>query len=188
MESYIDYAKKMGEDPTELTIVKHYAMKFMTKQKWTNMVRNRAKWEKGGVNDSFYNAIIAQHYHFIGDDDPDVFNGDPNAKISKKRHNRAMRDYWDDEVDELNQEIEDLRDDVIPQKEHKDIIRKTEKEHERVQDAMDYEIRKLKSQLDFAKDKAEARDKVHESQLAFREKTEQAMEKAHESALKAAMS
>ena len=41
MESYIENVRKLSENPKELAIVKHYAMKFMNKKKWSNMVRNR---------------------------------------------------------------------------------------------------------------------------------------------------
>ncbi len=73
MESYIENVRKLAENPKELAIVKHYAMKFMDKKKWSNMVRNRKNWEKGGVSDALFNTIIAQHYHFLWDEKADEY-------------------------------------------------------------------------------------------------------------------
>ena len=189
MESFIDYARKIGDDPKELAIVKHYAMKFMDKKKWSNMVRNRVKWEKGGVCDTLYTCIIAQHYHFLGDGDLDVMT-DPNATILRKRHIRAVRDYWEEEIEERDKEIEELRDDgnMITKKEHKEKIKAMEKEHERVCEAMEDTIRSLKKKVSWQEDKRKAEENRFEKQLAFQNQTQQAMEKAHESALKAAHS
>jgi hypothetical protein len=187
MESFIDYAKKLGDDPKEVKIVRHYAMKFIKKEKWTAMVKNRRVWDKQGALYGLWTTIIAMHYHFIADGKEDVMS-DPNATITRKRHVRSMRDWWEEEVEEREKEIEALREDVITKEEHKEILRDVRKEHERECEAMDYEIRKLKSQLAFAKDKMEARDKVHEQQLAFHQETQDAMEKCHQSALKAAVS
>ena len=185
MESFNDYAKKLGEDPKELKIVKHYAMRFIKKEKWTAMVKNRRVWDKEGALAGLWNTIIAQHYHFIGDGQEDVMS-DPNATITRKRHVRAMRDYWEEEVEEREKEIEALREDVITKEEHKEILRDMRKEHERECEAMEHEIRKLKSQLTFAKDKMEAADRRHEQQIAFHKQTQDAMEKCHQSALRAA--
>ncbi len=188
MESYIENVRKIGDDPKELKIVKHYAMKFMDKKKWSNMVRNRRHWEKGGVSDSLFNAILAQHYHFLWDEQANQYIGDPNATISRKKHVRAMRDYWEEEVEELQKEIEELRDDgnMITKKEHKEKIKELEAEHERDCRAMEDTISKLKCQLDFAKDKACSQDRLHQKQVAFHNKTQEEMEKAHHFALKAA--
>ena len=185
MESFIEQAKKLGEEPTELKIVKHYGMKFIDKKKWTAMVKNRRVWDKEGGLAGLWNTIIAMHYHFIGDGKEDVMS-DPNATISRKKHVRSMRDWWEEEVEEREKEIDQLREDVITKEEHKDILRQQRKEHEREIGNMEYEIRKLKSQVDFAKDKAEARDKVHESQLSFHREQNEHMEKCHQSALQAA--
>jgi len=189
METYIENVKKLGDDPSELKIVKHYAMKFMDKKKWTNMVRNRARWEKGGACDVLFKTILAQHYHFIGDGNLDVMT-DPNATISRKKHIRSMRDWWEEEVEDREKEIEELREEgnTITKKEHKDIVKQMEKEHKRDCDAMEDTIISLKNRLSFAEDKRKSQEDTFEKQLAFREKTEQAMERAHEAALKDASS
>ena len=190
MESYIENVRKLSENPKELAIVKHYAMKFMHKKKWSNMVRNRKNWEKGGVSDSLFNAIIAQHYHFLWDEQADEYIGDPNATINRRRHIRAVRDYWEEEIEERDKEIEELRDDgnMITKKEHKEKIKAMEKEHERECEAMEDTIRSLKQKVSWQEDKRKAEENRFEKQLAFQNQTQQAMEKAHESALKAAHS
>jgi len=190
MESYIDYVKELGENPKELAIVKHYAMKFMDKKKWTNMVRNRRLWEKGGVNDALFKTIIAQHYHFLWDEKAVEYIGDPNATINRRRHWRSIGDYWEEEIEARDKEIEELREEgnTITKKEHKEIIKQMEKEHQRDCDAMEDTIRSLKQKVSWQEDKRKAEEDRFQKQLAFREQTEKAMEKAHESALKAAMS
>ncbi len=188
MESYIENVRKLAENPKELAIVKHYAMKFMGKKKWTSMVKNRKVWDKEGALSGLWNTVIAQHYHFIWDEKAGEYIGDPNATINRRRHVRAMRDYWEEEVEELQKEIENLRDDgnMITKKEHKEKIKELEAEHERDCRAMEDTISKLKCQLDFAKDKACSQDRLHQKQVAFHNKTQEEMEKAHHFALKAA--
>ena len=188
MESFIENARKIGDDPKELAIVKHYAMKFMGKKKWTSMVKNRKVWDKEGALSGLWNTIIALHYHFLWDDKADEYIGDPNATINRRRHWRCIGDYWEEEIEARDKEIEELRDDgnMITKKEHKEKIKELEAEHQRECRAMEDTISKLKCQLDFAKDKACSQDRLHQKQVAFHNKTQEEMEKAHHFALKAA--
>lgn len=188
MESYVENVRKIGDDPKELKIVKHYAMKFINKDKWKAMVKNRKIWDKEGALSGLWNTVIAQHYHFLWNEKADEYIGDPNATINRRRHWRCIGDYWEEEIEARDKEIEELRDDgnMITKKEHKEKIKEMEKEHERECEAMEDTIRSLKQKVSWQEDKRKAEDNRFQKQLAFQNQTQEAMEKAHESALKAA--
>lgn len=183
-----DYFLLKDEGKTELAIVKHYMMKSgIDKKKWANLVKNRNRWDQEGVNACFYKTILNLHFHFLSEGE-DLDWADPNAKVRLKLHKRAVRDFYTDDIEDLQKEIEDLRDNgrTILKEEHKKIVKDLEKEHERECQAMEDTIRKLKSQVAFAKDKAESQDRLHQKQIAFHKQTQDAMEKCHQSALRAA--
>ena len=188
MEGDGENVRKIGDDPKELKIVKHYAMKFINKDKWKAMVKNRKIWDKEGALSGLWNTVIAQHYHFLWNEKADEYIGDPNATINRRRHWRCIGDYWEEEIEARDKEIEELRDDgnMITKKEHKEKIKEMEKEHQRECEAMEDTIRSLKQKVSWQEDKRKAEENRFQKQLAFQNQTQEAMEKAHESALKAA--
>ena len=189
MESYVEQVEKMGENPKDLAIVKHYALKFMTKKKWTSLAKNRKTWDKGGGLWGLFHAVLAQHYLFITDGQIDQWEN-PNSVINLKLHKRCIRDFWEEEIEEKDKEIEELRDDSQRMliKEHKEIIKQMEQDHKQATEAMEDTIISLKSKVMWQEDKAKSEERKFDKQLAFRDKTAHAMEKSHASALKAATS
>jgi hypothetical protein len=143
----------------DLAIVKHYLMYYLDKKTWDTMRGNYRKWNPTGVAACMFKTILKMHHLFIKDDDSIISD---SSKISMRLHHRAIRDYYEESVEDLEKEIDDLKNDdkTMLISEHKHEIRVIEQEHKHQMEDLERENQKLKNQLQFQIEKRQHHDGI----------------------------
>jgi hypothetical protein len=138
----------------DVAIFKHYIMNFIDKRKWDNFRGNYRKWNSDGLSACMFKTILKMHHVFTTKDiDHSISDSD---KISLRCHHRAIRDYYDEVVEELEIEVDDLKNN--PTYENQIKIIKKECRDECLY--LENEIEKLKKQLQIQTEKTRSHAKI----------------------------
>jgi hypothetical protein len=154
----------------DLAIVKHYMLRHLDKKKWGNLVKNRKSWNPHGVNACFFKTVVDLHHHFIRrglDGDEDLLNS--NSKIRLRIHHLAIRDWWEDTVNDIQTELDKALDDdnKILIDDHHEQINELQKIYKQKINDLENENQKLKNQLQYQIEKRQHDDQKAAQKEAF---------------------
>jgi hypothetical protein len=147
----------------DLAIVKHYLMKYMDKKQWENLRGNYRKWKPDGTSAIMFKTILYMHYHFTKMEGAMTNNTiDDNKKILVRHHHRAIKDYYEEDVEYLEKEIERLKEetDMMLIEDHKYELKMQAQGYDAQLDDLQYENQKLKQQIQYQIEKRQSQDKI----------------------------
>jgi hypothetical protein len=161
------------EGKKDIAIVKHYLMKHLDKDKWKNIVRNYKGWDPKGLNACMFRTIIDLHYHYIrrgmnGDEEDVDAVRNPNETIRMRIHLNAIRDYWEEEVDDLQKELDKALDDEnkILIEDHEEKMNDQRKTYQQQITDLEYDIVSLQKKLSYEQEKRMIQDSKNAHQMA----------------------
>jgi septal ring factor EnvC (AmiA/AmiB activator) len=147
----------------DLAIVKHYLMKHVDKKTWDNMRSNYKKWKPDGLSAAMFKTIVSMHYHFTKMEGAMIDDHiDDTQKILLRHHHRAIRDYYEEDIEYLEKENDRLKEetDMMLIEDHKYELKIQAQGYDAQLSDLQYENQKLKQQIQFQIEKRQSQDKI----------------------------
>jgi hypothetical protein len=156
------------EGKKDLSILKHYLMNHLDKDKWKNLVKNYKSWDPKGLNACMFRTIVDLHYHYIrrGMSEEESVK-DPNSTMRMRIHLSSIRDYWEENVNDLQNELDKALDDdnKILIQDHEEKMNDQRKTYQQQITDLEYDIVTLQKKITYEQDKRQSQDKI----AAFKE-------------------